>query len=138
MPTRPRAIHLIAGARPNFMKIAPIMRELQKDPSSFTPGIVHTGQHYDSGMSGVFFEELAIPEPDHHLSAGSGTHAEQTARIMVGYEKICASSRPDLVVVVGDVNSTLACAIVARKMQIPVAHVEAGLRSGDQTMPEEI
>lgn len=131
-------VHLVAGARPNFMKIAPIMRELAKHAGAFSPRVVHTGQHYDSGMSGVFFHELGIPAPAHHLGAGSGSHAEQTARIMVGYEKICLEERPDIVLVVGDVNSTLACSIVARKLGIAVAHVEAGLRSGDMRMPEEI
>jgi UDP-N-acetylglucosamine 2-epimerase (non-hydrolysing) len=136
MPTR--TIFLVAGARPNFMKIAPIMREFAKHPDTFRARIVHTGQHYDSGMSGIFFKELGIPEPDYNLGVGSGSHAEQTARIMVAFEKTCISDRPDLVLVVGDVNSTLACAIVAKKLCIPVAHVEAGLRSGDMAMPEEI
>jgi len=131
-------IHLIAGARPNFMKIAPIIREMQKHPDTFSYQLVHTGQHYDNSMSDVFFEELEIPKPDFHLNVGSGSHAEQTARIMTAYEPVCESEKPDLVMVVGDVNSTLACAIVAKKLNTKVAHVEAGLRSGDMTMPEEI
>src|SRR5437867_12955047 len=100
--------------------------------------LVHTGQHYSEGMSDVFFRELEIPVPDIHLGVGSGTHAEQTARIMVEFERVCANEKPDLVVVVGDVNSTMACTIVAAKLVIPVAHVEAGLRSFDRAMPEEI
>jgi UDP-N-acetylglucosamine 2-epimerase (non-hydrolysing) len=131
-------IHLIAGARPNFMKIAPLLRELKKHPDSFSYQLIHTGQHYDSSMSDVFFAELEIPKPDFHLSVGSGSHAEQTAKIMMAYEPICQNESPDLVMVVGDVNSTLACAIVAKKLNIKVAHIEAGLRSGDRTMPEEI
>lgn len=130
-------ITLVAGARPNFMKIAPIARALDAT-EAVRYEIVHTGQHYDSSMSDVFFEQLRIPQPSHHLEARSGTHAEQTARVMVGFEKYCDRARPDLVIVVGDVNSTLACSIVAKKMSIPVGHVEAGLRSGDMTMPEEV
>ena len=136
--SRMRLIHLIAGARPNFMKIAPIIRELNKHRDVFSYQLIHTGQHYDSSMSDVFFEELEIPKPDFHLNVGSGSHAEQTAKIMIAYEPICAEEKPDLVMVVGDVNSTLACAIVAKKIGIEVAHIEAGLRSGDMTMPEEI
>lgn len=132
-----KLIHLIAGARPNFMKIAPMVRAIQAH-GGFDFRIVHTGQHYDRSMSDVFFEELGIPQPDHHLGGGGGSHAEQTAKIMVAYEKLCNRERPDVVVVVGDVNSTLACSIVSKKFHIPVAHVEAGLRSGDRTMPEEI
>ena len=127
----------VVGARPNFMKIAPIVEEMKETPD-LTSILVHTGQHYDEGMSDVFFRDLGIPVPDIHLGVGSGTHAEQTARIMVEFEKVCSSERPDLVVVVGDVNSTMACAIVAAKLLVPVAHVEAGLRSFDRTMPEEI
>ncbi|MCE1251707.1 MAG: UDP-N-acetylglucosamine 2-epimerase (non-hydrolyzing) [Comamonadaceae bacterium] len=134
----PKLLYLVAGARPNFMKIAPIIRALQRRPEDFAFRLVHTGQHYDREMSGVFFEELGIPAPDHHLDCGGGSHAEQTAKIMVAFEKICTTHPPDCVLVVGDVNSTLACAIVAKKLQLPVAHVEAGLRSGDRTMPEEI
>jgi len=134
-------IYLVAGARPNFMKIAPIVRALRAQvPSAraLSYKIVHTGQHYDRDMNEVFFEELGIPAPDVFMAAGSGSHAQQTARIMIAFEDLCASHRPDAVLVVGDVNSTLACSIVARKMGIPVAHVEAGLRSGDMSMPEEI
>lgn len=133
-------ILVVAGARPNFMKIAPIVRELQRPGGSkgLSWEIVHTGQHYDYTMSKVFFDELKLPEPDHFLEAGSGTHAEQTARVMVAFEKVCEESQPDMVVVVGDVNSTLACAVTAKKMNIEVAHVEAGLRSRDMGMPEEI
>ena len=131
------AIHLVAGARPNFMKIAPIVRALQLD-GRLSFKIIHTGQHYDREMNEVFFEELGIPKPDAFLGAGGGTHAQQTAKIMVEYEALCRQGTPACVVVVGDVNSTLACSIVAKKACIPVAHVEAGLRSGDMTMPEEV
>jgi UDP-N-acetylglucosamine 2-epimerase (non-hydrolysing) len=133
-----KKLFIVAGARPNFMKIAPIMRELRRGSHPFAVKLVHTGQHYDKDMSDVFFEELEIPAPDYHLDVGSGSHAEQTARIMVRFEEICLKDRPDVVVVVGDVNSTLACSIVAKKLHIQVAHVEAGLRSGDRAMPEEI
>jgi len=130
-------VYLVAGARPNFMKIAPIVRALQEqDALRFK--IVHTGQHYDRAMNDVFFEELGIPQPDVFMAAGGGSHAQQTARIMVAFEELCVDQRPAAVLVVGDVNSTLACAIVAKKLDIPVAHVEAGLRSGDMAMPEEI
>jgi len=128
---------LVAGARPNFMKIAPIYRA-SLDYSSVRCSIVHTGQHYDAEMSRTFFEELEIPEPSHSLKVGSGSHAIQTAKIMVAFEEVCLQEAPDLVLVVGDVNSTLACSIVAKKCCIPVAHVEAGLRSFDLSMPEEI
>src|SRR6476619_427635 len=127
----------VVGARPNFMKIAPIIEEMKKVPD-LTGLLVHTGQHYSEGMSDVFFRDLGIPVPDVYLGVGSGSHAEQTARVMVEFEKVCLREKPDLIVVVGDVNSTLACAIVAAKLVIPVAHVEAGLRSFDRTMPEEI
>ena len=130
-------IFLIAGARPNFMKIAPIARAFDNQ-SRINYKVVHTGQHYDKNMSDIFFEELGIRQPDYHLGAGGGTHAQQTAKIMTGFEEICEKDRPDLVIVVGDVNSTLACSIVAKKMHIKVAHVEAGLRSFDLSMPEEI
>ncbi len=133
-----KTLYLVAGARPNFMKIAPIVRALEARRDAFDYRIVHTGQHYDREMSDVFFEELGIPKPDFHLEAGGGSHATQTARIMVAFEQICERERPDCVLVVGDVNSTLACSIVAKKLHIPVAHVEAGLRSGDLRMPEEI
>lgn len=131
-------ILLVAGARPNFMKIAPVMRALSRRDGLFQCKLVHTGQHYDREMSDVFFEDLEIPRPDHHLEVGSGTHAEQTAKIMVRFEKVCEQEKPDLVLVVGDVNSTLACSIVAKKLNIAVGHVEAGLRSRDLQMPEEI
>jgi UDP-N-acetylglucosamine 2-epimerase (non-hydrolysing) len=128
---------LIAGARPNFMKIAPIYRA-SLNHARVRCRIVHTGQHYDYGMSQTFFDELGIPSPHFSLGAGSGSHAVQTAKIMVAFEEVCRAAQPDLVMVVGDVNSTLACSVVARKMEIPVAHVEAGLRSFDTAMPEEI
>jgi UDP-N-acetylglucosamine 2-epimerase (non-hydrolysing) len=132
-----KLIYLVAGARPNFMKIAPIVRALQAQQAlSFK--IIHTGQHYDREMNDVFFEELGIPQPDVFMAAGGGSHAQQTAKIMVGFEELCMAERPAAVLVVGDVNSTLACSIVAKKLAIPVAHVEAGLRSGDMAMPEEI
>jgi UDP-N-acetylglucosamine 2-epimerase (non-hydrolysing) len=130
-------IYLVAGARPNFMKIAPIVRALQAQ-QLLTYKIIHTGQHYDREMNDVFFEELGIPQPDVFMGAGGGSHAQQTAKIMVGFEELCVQERPAAVLVVGDVNSTLACSIVAKKLNIPVAHVEAGLRSGDMAMPEEI
>ena len=128
---------LIAGARPNFMKIAPIYREALKH-SQVQCKIVHTGQHYDYEMSEAFFEDLELPKPDFFLSAGSGTHAVQTAKIMIAFEELCRSEKTNLIIVVGDVNSTAACSIVAVKMGIKIAHVEAGLRSCDRTMPEEI
>lgn len=134
-------VDVIAGARPNFMKIAPIIHaieELQKAGSPLRYRLIHTGQHYDQNMSGAFFEQLGIPTPNPNLSVGSGTQAEQTAGIMVAYEKLLLEAPSDLCLVVGDVTSTMACAIVAQKMSIPVAHVEAGIRSGDWTMPEEI
>jgi UDP-N-acetylglucosamine 2-epimerase (non-hydrolysing) len=136
--THPRTIMLVAGARPNFMKVAPLLQELRKYPAVFQPRLIHTGQHYDADMSDVFFQELALPQPDRFLGVGSGSHAEQTAKIMVTFEQVCLEERPDLAVVVGDVNSTMACAITAKKLGIPVAHVEAGLRSRDWTMPEEV
>ena len=128
---------LVAGARPNFMKIAPIYREAIKH-KEVDCKIVHTGQHYDIQMSQAFFHDLEIPEPIFFLGAGSGSHATQTAKIMVAFETLCEAESPDMVIVVGDVNSTLACSIVAKKMRIAVAHVEAGLRSFDMAMPEEI
>src|SRR3984893_8766446 len=124
----------VVGARPNFMKIAPIVEEMKNAPD-LSPVLVHTGQHYDDGMSDVFFRDLGIPVPDVHLGVGSGSHAEQTARIMVEFEKVCLKEKPGLVLVVGDVNSTMACTIVAAKLLIPVAHVEAGLRRFDSTRP---
>lgn len=130
-------LYLVAGARPNFMKIAPIVRALHAH-GGLDYKIIHTGQHYDREMNDVFFEELGIPQPDVFMGAGGGSHAQQTAKIMTAFEELCQANKPDAVLVVGDVNSTLACAIVAKKMNVPVAHVEAGLRSGDMTMPEEI
>ena len=130
-------IACVVGARPNFMKIAPIL-EAMKPYTKLQPLLVHTGQHYDYEMSGVFFEDLDIPEPNVHLGVGSGSHAVQTAKIMIEFEKVVLKHQPDLVLVVGDVNSTLACALVAAKLHIPVAHVEAGIRSFDRSMPEEI
>lgn len=127
----------VAGARPNFMKIAPIMKELKKYPD-VSSLLVHTGQHYDETMSKFFFTDLEIPEPDVNLDVGSGAHGEQTGKIMIEFEKLLLRERPDLILVVGDVNSTIACALVASKLNIKVAHVEAGLRSYDRTMPEEI
>src|SRR5215475_3787564 len=134
-------IDLIAGARPNFMKIAPIIDALQAAQargSHLGYRLIHTGQHYDRSMSGDFFEQLGIPEPDINLEVGSGTQAEQTANIMVRYEKVLLEQCSDLCLVVGDVTSTMACSIAARKLGVPVAHVEGGIRSGDWTMPEEI
>jgi UDP-N-acetylglucosamine 2-epimerase (non-hydrolysing) len=132
-----RVIDLIAAARPNFMKVAPLHHALRRS-AHLRPRLVHTGQHYDENMSGALMRELGLPEPDAHLAVGSGTHAEQTGRVMIAYEKLCSEARPDCVVVVGDVNSTLACTLAAVKLGIRVAHLEAGLRSGDRTMPEEI
>ncbi|HRD67258.1 MAG TPA: UDP-N-acetylglucosamine 2-epimerase (non-hydrolyzing) [Candidatus Competibacter sp.] len=134
-------IDLIAGARPNFMKIAPIIRALEARRATGGPlryRLVHTGQHYDARLSGDFFTQLGIPEPDVNLEAGSGTQAEQTAAIMVRYERLLLETRADLCLVVGDVTSTMACAITAQKLCVPVAHVEGGIRSGDWIMPEEI
>jgi len=130
-------LHLIAAARPNFMKVAPLWHALGR-AGGFDTRIVHTGQHYDANMSDAFFSDLGLPPPHFHLGVGSGTHAEQTARVMVGYEKVCMDERPDWTIVVGDVNSTAAVAMVCAKLLIPLAHLEAGLRSGDRTMPEEI
>ena len=146
-----RTIHLIAAARPNFMKIAPLYHALSRE-SSLEPVIVHTGQHYDLNMSDAFFQDLRLPEPHIHLGAGSGSHAEQTGRVMIAYEKVVMEKRPDMVVVVGDVNSTIACTLAATKVvynheendaatglnRPVVAHLEAGLRSFDRTMPEEV
>src|SRR5688572_29583571 len=136
-------IDIIAGARPNFMKISPIIRQMKKYNAEHPPGpfefrLIHTGQHYDQNMSGSFFEQLDIPEPDINLGAGSGSQATQTGQIMVGYENALMQWKPDLCIVVGDVNSTMACSIVAKKAGVKVAHVEAGIRSGDWSMPEEI
>ncbi|CAG0938023.1 UDP-N-acetylglucosamine 2-epimerase (non-hydrolysing) [Gammaproteobacteria bacterium] len=135
--SRPVLVHLIAAARPNFMKVAPLYHALAADPL-FAPRIVHTGQHYDANMSDAFFSDLGLPEPQHHLAVGSGSHAEQTGRVMMAYEQVALRERPDWTIVVGDVNSTAAVALVCAKLLIPVAHLEAGLRSGDRAMPEEI
>lgn len=133
MPT----LMLVCGARPNFMKVAPILAELHRT-GRLTPYLVHTGQHYDEKMSKSFFDTLGIQEPDIDLGVGSGSHAEQTAKVMVEFEKLCLKIKPDMVLVVGDVNSTMACTLVAKKLWIDVCHVEAGLRSFDMKMPEEI
>ena len=130
-------LHLIAAARPNFMKIAPLYHALGRE-SWCKPELVHTGQHYDFNMSDAFFRDLGLPEPDYHLGVGGGSHAEQTGGVMIAYEKVCLKAPPDWIIVVGDVNSTVACALVGAKLHIPVAHLEAGLRSRDRTMPEEI
>ena len=132
-----RVIHVV-GARPNYMKVAPLMRVMGRDSRSWRQILVHTGQHYDYRMSQVFFEDLGMPQPDIYLGVGSGSHAEQYARVLQSFEGVLRQQKPDWVVVVGDVNSTLACALAAAQMQIKVAHVEAGLRSFDRTMPEEI
>ena len=136
--TKLKKVILVAGARPNFMKIAPVLGEMIKYPDWFKPLFVHTGQHYDEEMSRFFLEDLALPEPDVFLNVGSASHGAQTAKIMVAFEKVVNEVQPDLVIVVGDVNSTLACTLVAVKLHIPVGHIEAGLRSRDRTMPEEI
>lgn len=128
----------VVGARPNFMKIAPIISEFRQKPARFATTLIHTGQHYDAAMSRVFFDELAMPRPNLDLNVGSGSHATQTAAIMAAFEPVLLQASPDIVIVVGDVNSTIACALVAAKLGIRVAHVEAGLRSFDRTMPEEI
>ena len=133
----PINVHLVAAARPNFMKIAPLYHALARE-SWCRPQIVHTGQHYDANMSDAFFRDLRLPKPHFHLEVGSGTHAEQTGGVMIAYEKVATRERPDWIVVVGDVNSTAACAMVGTKLWIPVVHLEAGLRSGDRRMPEEI
>src|SRR5215469_13997787 len=133
----PKIVHLIAAARPNFMKVAPLCHALA--PTSWCEALlVHTGQHYDANMSDAFFRDLRLPEPAHHLEVGSGTHAEQTGRTMIAYEAVCQRERPAAIVVVGDVNATAACAMVGAKLWIPVVHLEAGLRSRDRRMPEEI
>ena len=135
---KPLKVVNVVGARPNFMKMAPIIEAMNRRPGQFDHLLVHTGQHYDERMSSSFFVDLGMPRPDIDLEVGSGSHAEQTARIMVAFEQVCMRERPDVVVVVGDVNSTMACAITAKKLGIRVAHVEAGLRSRDMAMPEEI
>ena len=143
--TRPLKLFIVAGARPNFMKVAPLIRSIravrqagQGMDRGLEYRLVHTGQHYDEKMSHIFFGELGIPAPDINLGVGSGSHAAQTASVMTGFEPVCERERPDWVVVVGDVNSTMACTLVGAKLGIRVAHVEAGLRSFDRTMPEEI
>jgi UDP-N-acetylglucosamine 2-epimerase (non-hydrolysing) len=128
----------VVGARPNFMKIAPIVKAMERRATEFAPLVVHTGQHYDPGMSDAFFRDLDLPKPDRYLGVGSGSHAAQTAAVMERFEPVVLEEKPDWVLVVGDVNSTLACALVCVKLGIKVAHVEAGLRSRDRTMPEEI
>jgi UDP-N-acetylglucosamine 2-epimerase (non-hydrolysing) len=132
-----RILHVV-GARPNYMKIAPVVREMAKFPDDFAQRLVHTGQHYDDNMSKLFFDELEMPRPDINLEVGSGSHAAQTAQVMLRFEPVIELFKPDWVLVPGDVNSTLACALVAVKLDVKVAHVEAGLRSFDRTMPEEI
>jgi UDP-N-acetylglucosamine 2-epimerase (non-hydrolysing) len=127
----------IVGARPNFMKVAPLHNSFERY-SDINSKIVHTGQHYDERMSDIFFNQLGMPQPDYYLGIGSGSHAVVTAKIMIAFEQIILEEKPDLVLVVGDVNSTLACALVTKKLNIPLAHVESGLRSGDRNMPEEI
>lgn len=136
-PMPPQTIHLIAAARPNFMKVAPLFHALRATDWA-TPVLVHTGQHYDRNMSDAILADLGVPVPDFQLGIGSGTHAEQTGRVMMAYEALCQEHRPDWLVVVGDVNSTAACAMVGAKQHIRTVHLEAGLRSGDRTMPEEI
>ncbi len=133
-----KKIYLIAAARPNFMKVAPLWRALEEGSDSLQPILIHTGQHYDKNMSDVFFEDLGLPTPHVHLGVGGGSHAQQTSGVMLKFEELCLKDRPDLVLVVGDVNATMATTVVATKLHIPVAHVEAGLRSRDMTMPEEI
>jgi len=128
----------VVGARPNFMKVAPIVAAMKERPASFQPLVVHTGQHYDSAMSDSFFRDLDLPQPDTHLGVGSGSHAAQTAAVMERFEPVVLREKPDWVLVVGDVNSTIACALVCVKLGVRVAHVEAGLRSHDRSMPEEI
>ncbi len=130
-------IHLIAAARPNFMKVAPLFHALEAAPD-FDVRLVHTGQHYDANMSDAFFEDLGLPEPHFHLGVGSGSHAEQTGGTMIAYEKVCMAEQPDCAIVVGDVNATAAVALVCTKLRVPVVHLEAGLRSRDRSMPEEI
>jgi UDP-N-acetylglucosamine 2-epimerase (non-hydrolysing) len=128
----------VVGARPNFMKVAPIVEAMRRRASAFAPLVLHTGQHYDERMSDAFFRDLGLPRPDVHLGVGSASHAQQTALVMQRFEPVVLEQKPDWVLVVGDVNSTLACALVCSKLGVRVAHVEAGLRSRDRTMPEEI
>src|SRR5258706_13984629 len=133
----PRTVLHVVGARPNFMKFAPVMDALRGE-TRLRQVLINTGQHYDEAMAGGFLRELQLPTPDRDLGVGSGSHAVQTAKVMVAFEEICLAERPDLVVVVGDVNSTMAASLVAAKLVIPIAHVEAGLRSFDRNMPEEV
>ncbi len=133
-----KSVLSIVGARPNFMKVAPVHRAFERRSADVSHAIIHTGQHYSPSMSDAFFQDLQMPQPAEFLDAGSGSHAEQTAKIMVRFEKVCLDRRPDLVLVAGDVNSTIACALTAAKCGIPVGHIEAGLRSFDRGMPEEI
>src|SRR5580692_7176947 len=134
----PRKILSVVGTRPNFMKVAPIVAALGRRPAEFEHVLVHTGQHYDAAMSDIFFEELGVGEPDHRLEVGAGTHAQTTARVMERLEPLLLELQPDVVLVPGDVNSTMAAALVAIKLGLTVGHIEAGLRSFDRTMPEEI
>lgn len=133
-----KTIALLAGARPNYMKVFPVWRELRANHPGLRPVLIHTGQHYDEAMSDIFFREFGMPAPDHFLGVGSGPHGAQTGRVMIALEEVLLKHRTAALVVVGDVNSTVAGALVATKLGIPVAHIEAGLRSGDRTMPEEI
>lgn len=132
-----QTVHLIAAARPNFMKVAPLWHALAAT-EDFAPVLIHTGQHYDANMADDIFADLKLPAPDHSLGVGGGNHGEQTGRVMIAYEPVALAERPDWIVVVGDVNATIACALVGAKLGIPVVHLEAGLRSRDRTMPEEI
>ena len=134
----PVTVDLIAAARPNFMKVAPLYKALAKESSWCRVRLVHTGQHYDANMSDAFLRDLGLPDPDAHLGIGGGSHAQQTGGVMIAYEAECLRAHPDWVVVVGDVNSTVACTLAAKKLGINVAHLEAGLRSGDRSMPEEL
>ena len=130
-------IHIVVGARPNQMKAAPLLRALREHPD-FEPILVDTGQHYDHELSGIFMEQFGMGKPAHSLEVGSGTHGQQTARILEKYEALLLESKPDATVVIGDINSTVACALATVKLGVPLIHLEAGLRSGDRTMPEEI
>jgi len=132
-----RKVHLIAAARPNFMKVAPLWHAL-KASGDYEPVLIHTGQHYDPNMSGAVFADLKLPDPDFHLGVGSGSHAEQTGKVLIAYGAVAEAHRPDWLVVVGDVNSTVACALAGTKLGIPTVHLEAGLRSRDRRMPEEL
>ena len=132
-----RKVHLIAAARPNFMKVAPLWHALRAS-GDYAPVLIHTGQHYDPNMSAAVFADLKLPDPDFHLGVGSGSHAEQTGKVLVAYGEVAAAHRPDWLVVVGDVNSTIACALAGTKLGIPTVHLEAGLRSRDRRMPEEL